>query len=95
MMTGAALRFLKRYDEAIEWGRAACQYSEAAYLPHLHLAASFGQAGGIDEARAAITKALEAKSDLTITFMSERYATLHPAMGAPFFDGLRKAGLPE
>jgi adenylate cyclase len=95
MMTGAALRFLKRYDEAIEWGRAACQYSEAEFLPHLHLAASFGQAGRIDEARAAITKALEWKPDLTITFMSERYATLHPAMRGPFFDGLRKAGLPE
>jgi adenylate cyclase len=95
MMTGAALRFLERYDEAIEWGRAACQYSEAEFLPHLHLAASFGQAGRIDEARAAITKALESKPDLTATFMSERYATLHPAMRAPFFDGLRKAGLPE
>ena len=95
MMIGAALRFLKRYDEAIEWGRAACQYSEADFIPHLHLAASFGQAGRMDEARAAITKALELRPDLTITFMGERYATLHPAMAGPFFDGLRKAGLLE
>ena len=95
VMKGAALRFLKRYDEAIEWGRAACQYPEGEFIPHLHLAASFGQAGRLDEARAEITKALELRPDLTITFMGRRYATLHPAMGNPFFDGLRKAGLPE
>ncbi len=95
VMKGAALRFLKRYDEAIEWGRAACQYPEGEFIPHLHLAASFGQAGRMDEARAAITKALELRPDLTITFMGERYATLHPAMAGPFFDGLRKAGLLE
>jgi adenylate cyclase len=94
-MKGAALRFLKRYDEAIEWGRAACQYPEGEFIPHLHLAATFGQAGKVDEARAEITKALVLRPDLTITFMGRRYATLHPAMGNPFFDGLRKAGLPE
>jgi len=95
VMKGAALRFLKRYDEAIEWGRAACQYPEGAFIPHLHLAATFGQAGKVDEARAEITKALVLRPDLTITFMGRRYATLHPAMGNSFFDGLRKAGLPE
>jgi tetratricopeptide (TPR) repeat protein len=95
VMKGAALRFLERYDEAIEWGRAACQYPEGEFIPHLHLAATFGQAGKVDEARAEITKALELRPDLTITFMGRRYATLHPAMGSPFFDGLRKAGLPE
>ena len=94
MLYGAALRFLKSYDEAIEWGRAACQYPDAGFLPHLHLAASLGQAGRMDEARAVITKALESQPDLTVTFMGERYATLHSAMRAPFFDGLRKAGLP-
>jgi Flp pilus assembly protein TadD len=95
MMKGAVLRFLRRYDEAIEWGRAACQYPESEFIPHLHLAASFGQAGRVNEARAEITKALELRPDLTITFMGRRYATLHPAMGIPFFDGLRMAGLPE
>ncbi len=95
MMKGSSLRLLKRYDEAIEWGRAACQYSEANFLPPLHLAATCGQAGRIDEARAATIKALELRPELTITFMRERYATLHPAMGKPFFDGLRKAGLSE
>jgi hypothetical protein len=49
----------------------------------------------LDEARAEITKALELRPDLTITIMGRRYATLHPAMGNPFFDGLRKAGLAE
>ena len=88
-MIGASLRFLKRYDEAIEWGRAACQYSEADFLPHLHLAASFGQIGRIDEAQAAITKALELRPELSIAFMTKRYAT---AMRDPFFDGLREAG---
>jgi adenylate cyclase len=95
MLIGALHRFLKRYEEAIEWGRAACQYSEADFLPHLHLAASLGQAGRIDEARAVITRALELRPELSITFMSERYATLHPDMRAPYFDGLRMAGLPE
>ena len=28
-------------------------------------------------------------------FMGRRHATLHPALGNPFFDGLRMAGLPE
>ena len=95
MLKGAAFRFLERYDEAIEWGQAACRYPEADFLPHLHLAATFGQAGKVDEARAEITRALELRPDLTITLMGRRYATLHPAMGNPFFDGLREAGLPE
>ncbi len=86
---------MKRYDEAIEWGRAACRYSEADFLPHLHLAASFGQIDRIDEAQAAITKALELRPELSIAFMTKRYATLHPAMRDPFFDGLREAGMPE
>ncbi len=95
MLNGAALRFLKRFDEAIEWGRAACGYAEAGFLPHVHLAASLGQAGRMDEARAVKAKALELKPDLSVSFMGKRYATLHPAMRDPFFDGLRKAGLPE
>jgi len=95
MLKGAAFRFLERYDEAIEWGQAACRYPEADFLPHLHLAATFGQAGKVDEARAEITRALELRPDLTITLMGRRYATLHPAMGNPFFDGLREAGVPE
>ena len=95
MMKGAALRNLDRYDEAIDCGRVACQYPDADFLPHLHLAASFGRFGRLEEAQTAISKALDRKPDLTIAFMSERYATLHPTMAEPFFDGLRKAGLPE
>ncbi len=94
-MKGAALRFLKRYDEAIEWGRAACQYPEGEFIPHLQLAATFGQAGKVDEARAEITKAMDLRQDMNSTIMGMRYATMHPAMGNQFYDGLRKAGLPE
>ncbi len=42
-----------------------------------------------------ITKALELRPDLSVSFMGKRYATLHPAMRDLFFNGLRKAGLPE
>jgi len=51
---------------------------------------TIGQMGRIDEAQAAITKIMELRPELSIAFMTKRYAT---AMRDPFFDGLREAGL--
>ncbi len=48
----------------------------------------------MDEARAAVAAALEAKPDLTLTYLAETLPTKEPGGLAPYLDGLRDAGLP-
>ena len=48
----------------------------------------------MDEARAAVTEALEAKPDLSLTYLEKTLPTKEPGGLEPYLDGLRKAGLP-
>ena len=66
-----------------------------SYYPHAMLAAALANLGRIDEARAAIEKAIEWKSDLTLSFVEKNMPTKEPGGLAPYLEGLRKAGLPE
>ena len=59
------------------------------------LAAALAHLGQLEEARAAVAAALEAKPDLTLAYLEKTLPTKQPDGLAPYLDGLRLAGLPE
>jgi adenylate cyclase len=86
---GGAYFNLKRYDEAIQTIHGMQNPTEGRRL----LAASYGQLGRIEEARAEAAKVLQAHPDFSL----DRWAAVQPdkdsADVAHFVEGLRKAGL--
>ncbi len=83
-------------EEALKWAERTMRFPRIkSYYPHAMLAAALANLGRIDEARAAIEKAIEWKPDLTLSFVENNMPTKEPGGLAPYLDGLRKAGLPE
>ncbi len=85
----------ERYEDAAEWARKAVQENPKLPQGHILLAASCGQLGRIDEARAALAERLRASPGLTVDAVRSRLPWKHHADMERFLDGLRKAGLPE
>ena len=84
------------FEEAVRWARMAIREPRAkGYGPQATLAAALGNLGQLDEARAAVGKALEAKPDLSLSYLAKTLPTKKPGGLDPYLDGLRKAGLPE
>ncbi len=82
-------------EEALHWARKTIQNPRSSgYWPQAVLAAALARLGRMDEARAAVAAALEAKPDLTLTYLAETLPTKEPGGLAPYLDGLRDAGLP-
>jgi adenylate cyclase len=83
------------HEEALHWARKTIQNPRSAgYWPYAVLAAALAHLGQMDEARAAVTEALEAKPDLSLTYLEKTLPTKEPDGLEPYLDGLRKAGLP-
>ncbi len=95
MVMGMVLRFLGRYDEAIAAGRQACQFPETSYQPQTNLASTLAAAGQISEAQAAVKNTMQLEPKLSIRFIRDIYVGAHETYLTGYFDGLRKAGLPE
>ncbi len=84
------------YEEAAHWAHKTIQNPRSkGYWPHAGLAAALAHLGQMDEARAAVTEALEAKPDLSLAYLAKTLPTKEPDGLDPYLDGLRKAGLPE
>ncbi len=84
------------YEEAAHWAHKTIQNPRSkGYWPHAGLAAALAHLGQMDEARAAVTDALEAKPDLSLAYLAKTLPTKEPDGLDPYLDGLRKAGLPE
>ncbi len=87
---------MREREEALVWAERTMRLPRAnGYFPHAMLAAALANLGRIDEARAAIEKAIEWKPDLTVSFVEKNMPTKQPGGLAPYLDGLRKAGLSE
>jgi adenylate cyclase len=87
---------MHEHEEALIWAERTVRLPRInSYYPHAMLAAALANLGRIDEARAAIEKAIEWKSDLTLSFVEKNMPTKEPGGLAPYLEGLRKAGLPE
>ena len=87
---------MHEHEEALIWAERTVRLPRInSYYPHAMLAAALANLGRIDEARAAIEKAIEWKPDLTLSFVEKNMPTKEPGGLAPYLEGLRKAGLPE
>ncbi len=92
-----ALIFLRRHDEALEWARKSQRQPNAdgAVWPYAQEASALAHLGRIDEARAALERALAIKPDFSPAFFDRVIRLRNPDDRAHYLDGLRKAGLPE
>lgn len=84
-----------RHDEASLLGEKACQ-DRPNFLAALRVAAvSNAFAGRLDQARGYVERALQLDPDLRISNVKDRFGPMRPEGFAMYFEGLRKAGLPE
>jgi len=86
-----------RYDQAIEYGKAARQANANYPSSYRLLAASYGMTGQQDKAREAVTALLRLQPGASVSAMREILAsfTAHEDELEVYFEGLAKAGLPE
>ena len=97
MVRSVALILLRRHDEALEWARKSQRQPNAdgAVWPYALEASALAHLGRIDEARAALERALAIKPDFSTAFIDRVMRLRNPDDRAHYLDGLRKAGLPE
>ncbi len=97
MVRSVALILLHRHDEALEWARKSQRQPNAGgtVWPYAQEASALAHLGRIDEARAALERALAIKPDFSPAFIDRVIRLRNPDDRAHYLDGLRKAGLPE
>jgi adenylate cyclase len=86
-----------RYPEAIEAAERGRSLLPRSPMPYRTLAASYGQLGRLDEARAALEEERRREPDLSLAKVRRENETLgtDPEFLERWLDGLRKAGLEE
>jgi len=94
-LKGHALTLLHCYDEALIWAKKAVQRPNATLWAFTGEAVALAHLGRIDEARAALNRALAIKSDLSSDFFRSVLPWKDSSHLEHYTDGLRKAGLPE
>ena len=97
IVRSVALILLHRHDEALEWARKSQRQPNAAdaVWPYAQEASALAHLGRIDEARAALERALAIKPDFSTAFFDRVIRLRNPDDREHYLDGLRKAGLPE
>jgi len=83
------------YERAVQYSRQNIEENPSYPTPWRHLAASLGQLGRLDEARAAVAELLRLVPGTTVDHTVRRAPISHPGHLERFAEGLRKAGLPE
>ena len=96
-MRSFALIMLHRYDEAVEWARRSQRQPSVGHVSWLyaHEASALAHLGHVDEARAALARALAIHPTFSVSFIDAVLPIRSPADRDHYIDGLRKAGLPE
>jgi len=95
MAWGAHYMF-KQYSEALPLLRESVARAPNLRGGHVFLAATYAQLGRIEWAKAEVAEVLRIEPGWTIEGTSKRLSTFKRSEDAEhFFDGLRKAGLPE
>jgi adenylate cyclase len=93
---GFARYMLKEYSHALPPLRECASRAPNLSVCHLWLAATLAQLGQLDEARAEAAEVLRINAKFTIDGTQRRLSLFkRPEDVEHFFDGLRKAGLPE
>ncbi len=89
------LLLLGRHEESVEWARTSLQFPNAPWLVRVHVISALAHADRVDEAKRALSDILELEPDCTVAFMGQRLPFTDDAYRDHYFEGLRKAGLPE
>jgi adenylate cyclase len=93
---GFAHYMLKEYAQALSLQRDCVSRSPKMRRGHVMLAAIYAQMGKLEEARAAVAEVMRLWHNYTISGTSRPMITFkNPDDDQHYFDGLRKAGLPE
>lgn len=92
---GRAYYLTGRYDEAIEALEKARERNENALPVRLHLAASYVQAGRLDDAEWEAEQIIVLNPSETVTHTKQSYPVFDEKLKQRFLQDLRKAGLPE
>jgi len=93
---GIAFYMLKRYAEALPLLRDCASRAPNFRAGHSYAAANYAQLGHLKEARAEAAEALRIDPDFTIDRTRRQLSPFKRLEDAEhYFDGLRKAGLPE
>jgi tetratricopeptide (TPR) repeat protein len=100
--TGLAKNQLGSWEQAVVWFRRAIEANRNYPLPHFGIGVALAQLGRLDEARSAVKAGLALSPTFTIsraralrTAVSDDPSYLAQLDPDPFFEGLRKAGVPE
>ena len=91
-----ALNFVLAGDNeaALEWANRTLQYSNATgYWAHAVKAAALANLDRVDEGRVSLSKAVEAKPDLSTAYLSGNLPTREASGLEPYLQGLRACGL--
>ena len=95
---GVARFMMDQLEEAIIWLRRATEANPEIALSSLILASACSLAGRREEARAALSRYLTLYPGITVSKLRRMRYSNHPAYLAwleHYYEGLRKAGLPE
>jgi adenylate cyclase len=93
---GSAHYMLKQYPQALPPLRECVSRAPTFLTGHCRLAATYAQLGNIEKARAEAAEALRIDPKYTIERTQARVSAFkHKKDAEHYFDGLRKAGLPE
>lgn len=93
---GFAYHMLKRYAEALPHLRECASRAPNMRLGHLWLAATYARLDDIESARAEANAVLRIEPSYTINGTARTLIPFKRTADAEhFFDGLRKAGVPE
>ena len=86
---------LGQYDRAIEAFEQSVERNPSSQRAHMWLAASYAQAGRIEDAEWEADELLTVAPDFSVTRVGEAVPYRNPTNVARFVDGLKKAGLPD
>jgi TolB-like protein/DNA-binding winged helix-turn-helix (wHTH) protein/Tfp pilus assembly protein PilF len=92
---GQAYFVLGRYDEAIEAFERGLTSNPTSERLRVWLAATYAQAGRVDDARWEIDQVLTVNPDFSLRRLSEAFPFSDPADLERFLQGLRRAGLSD
>jgi adenylate cyclase len=89
-LKGRTFNYMGRYQDAIREGKAALDSGFSSWAVYVHLAVAYASMGQKSEAEVAIARARKIIPELTVKWYRARID-----VPEAFYEGLRKAGLPE
>ncbi len=87
--------FLKKYDEAVTWGKLAINEDSSWLNNHLGYTSALGHSGRLDEAREACAAMLAIGDEITVASWRRRSPITNESYMEHMAEGLRIAGLTE